>query len=197
MIEHYVARKSFFYVTGSIDSEKVVSLAEKFAGRYPTILAASRERTAAKKLKAPRVNLFLWPHRYVGKWTFLLASDRPLHGEKMHDCRRTSNRIIVNGRTTGYVNARRASGAWTWNLSEESYMYWRDQLNTAAQRGSGTLLQKHIDTLLRTTYMAGGVRTQVFSLLNEVKRTYENHRTLGRQHDVDLVVPKTIVKASA
>lgn len=191
MIEHYVARGSYFYVTGSTTSDNVVPLTEKFARRYPTILATSRERTAAKKLKAVRVRLFWWPERFIGQWSFLLVSDQPLQDEKMADCRRASKRILIVGQSSAYVNTRRANGAWTWQLNEYAYSSWRERLGTAARSGRVQLLQEHVDQLLRATYMAGGVRVQVFSLLNEANRIYQNNR----KSDVDLVIPKNIVKA--
>jgi len=192
MIEHYVARESYFYVTGTVPSEKVISLTEKFAGRYPTILASSRERTAARKLKAPRVNLFWWPRRFVDSWTFLLLSDQLLPDEQMFDCRRQNARITVKCWSSVYVNTRRPGGAWTWQLSDGSYQYWRTQLGTAARNGGGELLQERIDRLLRVNYMAGGVRSQVFSLLKEAQRVYRNNRQLS---GIDVVVPERIVKA--
>lgn len=192
MIEHYVARESYFYVTGTVPSEKVVSLTEKFAARYPTILASSRERTAARKLKAARVNLFWWPRRFVDSWTFLLLSDRRLPDERMLDCRRSNARITISGWSSTYVNTRRAGGAWTWQLTDDTYQYWREQLGTAARDGRGELLQQRIDKLLRVNYMAGGVRSQVFGLLNEVQRVYRSNR---QPSGVDLIVPERIVKA--
>jgi len=192
MIEHFVSRESYFYVTGTVPSEKVVSLTEKFAGRYPTILASSRERTAARKLKAPRVNLFWQKSRFLHEWNFVLLSDQRLQGEKMLDCRRSNARITISGCSSTYVNTRRAGGAWTWELTDDTYQYWRKQLGAAARSGRGELLQERIDRLLRITYMAGGVRSQVFSLLNEAQRIYQNNR---KPSGIDLIVPKSIVKA--
>jgi len=192
MIEHYVSRASHFYVSGTVSPEKVIPLVEKFADRYPTILASSRERTAAKKLKTPRVNLFWWPRRTIDAWTFLLLSDQRLPDERMFDCRRSSKRITVVGWGSVYVNARRANGAWTWHLTEDTYAYWRAQLGAAAREGRGGLLQERIDKLLRVVYMAGGVRAQVYGLLNEAQRIYQNNRGPSSP---ELLVPKSIVKA--
>lgn len=192
MIEHYVARESHFYVTGEVPPEKVVPLTEKFAARYPTIVASSRERTAARKLKAPRVNLFWWASRFMHQWNFLLLSDQRLPDEKMFDCRRPSARITVSCMSSAYVNTRRPGGAWTWQFNDYTYRYWREQLGTAARSGRGELLQERIDRLLRVNYMAGGVRSQVFSLLNEAQRIYRNNRNPS---GIDLIVPKSIVKA--
>lgn len=191
-IEHFVARGSVFYVSGDVTVDKVLPLTSKFAERYPVLFADANDRTAAKRLGVPRVNLFWWPNVRTGLWTFWLLSDQPLPDERMHDCRKSSKRIVA-GVFTQYRNARRPGGSWTWELTEASYSYWRRQLLGAATKGNGRQLQQRIKEILRL-YMAGYVRRQVWELLQEADRKYAHARQLT-DVGMKLIVPERIVKA--
>lgn len=166
---HFLKRGHCHFVQGKVPSDKVAGLTDKLADRYVSLLAGDRERTSARKLGVPLVNLFWRPVLTLGAWEFLLLADQPLAGERMQDAKRRSQRIVVGDGL--YRSVRKADGGWTWELAEEQVEQWRSSLTRNARSGNNLVLQQGLDRLLRVS-MFSGVRRQVFGLLQEARRVH-------------------------
>lgn len=170
-----------YFTTGTVPTDKVLSLTEKFVRKYPTITASPAARSNAKlQLDVPVVRLFWMPLKPRGSWEFTLMSNRNLADEGMRRVRRRDSgkpgggerklrqsMVVFQGYYQLALNSR---GGWTWEMSHRHYQHWQKKLHWAVGSGQPERVSAVMKDMTVRPSLYHGVRRQVLTLFADTDR---------------------------
>lgn len=146
-----VSHGQHHYVLGQATPERVVALIDKFDARFQ-VSCSALDRYYLKKNGHP-FSFLVVGHvqlRHTPLEGALLSTAPALDGEVMLDARQ--DRLVWR---RWYLLKRSERGAWTWFLTPEGEVYWRDALLAAANNPDPLRAQPVLTALARLPMFGG------------------------------------------